>query len=259
MTTITCMRCKNDFVKNEKIQLLKSGRYVCPDCITTREERFGVNEMCFCCYKIMENLKIVRCCHAEICPDCLKSMGNNCEMCHPSKPIKTIIITREEVLNTLKNYRRKNKIKKTPTKESNDYWIHEKNLKQTRKYPINRFGKWMMYIKPSIIDEKWEEITKLYNDGKLTGIRSMKVSTVRKNPRASGRDYVVIFHCGPCDDEEKIISYGYNLLQYINYDQKYMYYKNDDQTRKGTRATGQRKNSLYKIEVKKNDEYMFID
>ncbi len=276
MTTIMCMRCKTDFAKNEKIQLLESGRYVCPDCITPQEEQFGVNEKCFSCYKIMENLKIVECCHAEICPNCLKSMGNNCEMCHPNGPIKTMVITKggevitlenyrrknklkEGEFGTLKNYRRKNKIKKTPTKESNDYWIHEKNLRQTRKYPVNRFGKWMMFIKPSIIDKKWEEIKKLYNEGKLTGIRSMKVSTVRKNPRASGRDYAVMFYCGPYDDEEKMMNYGDNLIQYIKYDQKYMYYKSADQTRNGTRATGQRKNSLYKIEVKKIDEYMFTD
>ena len=80
----------------------------------------------------------------------------------------------------------------------------------------------------------------------------MKVATKKQNPRASDASTgVIIFYCGPENDEKLMMSYGQNLLKYVPYTNAYgfMYYKSDIQTLQGTRATGQKSNSKYRIPV----------
>ena len=80
----------------------------------------------------------------------------------------------------------------------------------------------------------------------------MKVATKKQNPRASDTSSgVIIFYCGPENDEKLMMSYGQNLLKYVPYTNAYgfMYYKSDIQTLQGTRATGRKSNSKYKIPV----------
>ena len=80
----------------------------------------------------------------------------------------------------------------------------------------------------------------------------MKVATKKQNPRASDASVgVIIFYCGPENDEKLMMSYGQNLLKYVPYTNSngFMYYKSDIQTFQGTRATGRKKNSKYKIPV----------
>ena len=76
-----------------------------------------------------------------------------------------------------------------------------------------------------------------------------------KNPRASSDvDQGMIYYCGPYDNEEEVMKIGRHLLQQIEYKNRngHMYYKSDVQTLQGTRATGSRSNSLYKIPVPRN-------
>ena len=78
----------------------------------------------------------------------------------------------------------------------------------------------------------------------------MKVATKKQNPRASDASTgVIIFYCGPENDEKLMMSYGQNLLKYVPYTNAYgfMYYKSD--ILQGTRATGRKSNSKYKIPV----------
>ena len=145
---------------------------------------------------------------------------------------------------------------KKPTEEMEDYFIFENDpqisAKWGNKYDSKYAGKWMMFYPFSTLDEKWEEAIKNYRSGKLIGIDSMKVSTKKKNPRASDDSTgVIIFYCGPANDEKLVMSYGHNLLKYVPYINAYgfMYYKSDMQTLQGTRATGQKSNSKYKIPV----------
>ena len=80
----------------------------------------------------------------------------------------------------------------------------------------------------------------------------MKVATKKQNPRASDTfDGVIIFYCGPENDEKLVMSYGQNLLKYVPYTSAngFMYYKSDIQTLQGTRATGRKSNSKYRILV----------
>ena len=83
----------------------------------------------------------------------------------------------------------------------------------------------------------------------------MKVSCGgRHNPRAQDNDsQVLIFYCGPPEDEANVLSYGENLLRRMRYQPNssnpYIFYKSDQQTFAGTKATGQKKNHLYKLKV----------
>lgn len=134
--------------------------------------------------------------------------------------------------------------------EVNDFpWLFYENSEFKTKYP-NEIGKWMMFFrKGQELDEKWSTACDLYRNEKLTGILSMKVSTNYENDRATSKnDGVLIFYCGPCNDETLIMDYGRNLLKHIPYKPAgfggYMYYKSDKQTMAGTRATGQTKNYM---------------
>ena len=53
------------------------------------------------------------------------------------------------------------------------------------------------------------------------------------------------------DNKELMMSFGQNLLEHIDYTNRYgfMHYKSDKQTFHGTRATGNKKNSQYRIAV----------
>jgi len=138
-----------------------------------------------------------------------------------------------------------------PSQVSKDYWLYEKsNFPNTS--PAN--GKWMLFYLNKDIDAAWIKAKTLMRKGALTGIPAMKVSTARENSRASdSNSQVIIFYCGPPDDEANVIRYGENLVAVMNYrslnSNPYVFYKSDEQTMAGTRATGQGKNHLYKIRV----------
>jgi hypothetical protein len=81
-----------------------------------------------------------------------------------------------------------------PSKIHDSYWIYEKNDKFDK---LSFDGKWMLFFDKKIIDEKWRLLKQLYNDGKLIGIHSVKVSTAKDNPRATNQKTgVIIAYCG---------------------------------------------------------------
>lgn len=113
-------------------------------------------------------------------------------------------------------------------------------------------GKWMMFFKKGDeMDQKWKEACDLYRQGKLDGIRCMKVSAGLHDPERASDDIhgVICFYCGPANDEAALMTYGKSLLRNISYNSKFMRYKSDKQTRAGTFATGQKVNSMYTIKV----------
>ena len=107
-------------------------------------------------------------------------------------------------------------------------------------------GKWMLFYDKKEIDEKWKQIKQLYRDGQLSGIVQMKCSTIYKNPRASGDKKTIILYCEPEQNEEHIKNIGKNILNLMKYSDK-IYYKTNNQTKLGTRATGQTGNHKYSI------------
>ncbi|XP_018007067.1 uncharacterized protein LOC108664885 isoform X2 [Hyalella azteca] len=116
----------------------------------------------------------------------------------------------------------------------------------------SKSGKWMIFVKHDAMFSMWKKSCNLYREGKLEGIHSMKVSTSKPSPRTTvDGTGVIIFYCGPCDDQELMMRYGRNLvtvLQFFN-SKGAIPYKSDAQTALGTRATGCKVNSMYWLRV----------
>jgi len=127
-------------------------------------------------------------------------------------------------------------------------WIREDSLRNNFTN-ISNVGKWLLFYHKNDIPDRWNEIVKLYRDGQLDGVMSMKRSTQVPNPRASTkRDGVIILYCNKSEDEDRIMEIGRNIIHKTAYDyQRHITYKADWQTRLGTVSTGNTNNSLYKL------------
>ncbi len=110
-------------------------------------------------------------------------------------------------------------------------------------------GKWMLFYDNSMMNHAWIKARKLFREDKLYGIASIKCSTSYNNPRSSSSySGVIIFYCCNSSDQDVIMDIGLKLLNSMNYkEQKVIYYKTDEQTLKGTSATGATKNYTYRI------------
>lgn len=130
-----------------------------------------------------------------------------------------------------------------PSKTYNKPWIDEYN---TLYKNYKSGGKWILFYKMENIDKMWETVKYLYNNGKLIGVYSIRVST---NFRYDNNSGVIMCYCGPPDDRENVLTYGKNIVNLLNYNSNsgYIYYKTD------TYNQGFRK-SLYKIKVNRNYE-----
>lgn len=136
-----------------------------------------------------------------------------------------------------------------PTEVTSSPWLYEHNPEIVQRYPVAD-GKWMLFCHKSQLNAMWDFAKTKYRSGQLEGITSMKVSTGYGNPRASkSDDGVILFYCGPSQDERLIMHYGQKLLEEIPYTSAtgWVSYKSDEQTTAGTRATGQKKNYLYRL------------
>lgn len=132
-----------------------------------------------------------------------------------------------------------------PSGVNNYPWLYE--IKDFNDIGSADVGKWMLFYLKSELDQKWSDIKKLYNNDGLPGVIHLKCSTNMPNPRSSNNnDGVIIIYCKNSYDEGTIISIGTNIIEVTKYN-KTLYYKTDEQTRNGTRATGSTKNYLYKI------------
>jgi Domain of unknown function (DUF1917). len=144
------------------------------------------------------------------------------------------------------------KIERKPMDMIDTPWISEGPTDESKTNEVD--GKWMLYYNKTQINEAWENIKKLFRENKLHGIHSMKVSTAYKNPRASEENYgVIICYCGPESNEKLVKGYGKNLIEEMKYksERGYVYYKSDEQTWNGTKATGQQKNYKYFLKTEK--------
>jgi hypothetical protein len=117
-----------------------------------------------------------------------------------------------------------------PSQVHHSYWVYALEHSQASQFP-NKDGKWMMFFPMNEIDARWHEAVQLYRSGKLVGINSMKSSTAQQNPmptRLHKQDEaILIFYCGPCEDEEDVMEYGRNILDHMRYNAETFYYKSD--------------------------------
>ncbi|XP_018021885.1 uncharacterized protein LOC108678049 isoform X2 [Hyalella azteca] len=156
---------------------------------------------------------------------------------------------------TLQTYRLQNsRCVEDPTAELNVNYILEERetLALEFEHEESKSGKWILFVRINSMFSMWTKSCYLYREGKLEGVTSLKASTAKDNPRKTGDDNgVIIFHCGPSDDKEKILRYGMNIVMLLKYfnDKGYIPYKTNEQSAKGTRATGNQVNCLYKLPV----------
>ncbi|XP_018013056.1 uncharacterized protein LOC108670118 [Hyalella azteca] len=118
-------------------------------------------------------------------------------------------------------------------------------------------GKWMLFFLHEYMDDMWAKAVELYSAGELPGIVSIKTSTAAPNVRSGETEYGVIrFYCGPYDDRERVLQYGLKLIekmQYFSNNFGFAAYKTDEQSKIGTKATGAKKNYLYRLPVSTYD------
>lgn len=141
-----------------------------------------------------------------------------------------------------------------PMNEHVRLYIEIKDEEIASKYPFDSIkrGKWMLFVSNKHMNDMWQKALRLYRAGELTGIISIKTSTAASNPRAAEtKTGAIRFACGPSDDEDKVLTYGRNVVAKMGYysDRGYIAYKTDLQTAKGTRATGAKRNFHYRITV----------
>jgi hypothetical protein len=141
----------------------------------------------------------------------------------------------------------------------NDVYIEKLwESKETTVKDIFERGKWLLFFdKNDNFINKWQELLKLYQAGKLIGVSSMKCSTSYKNKRANNdTEGIIVINCiDNSSDKETITQSGLNVMKLLNYD-KEMYYKSDLQSYIGTTGTGSKMNYLYKIKPQQPD---FLD
>ena len=137
-----------------------------------------------------------------------------------------------------------------PTQITNAYWIYHGGLDVI----FIDTGKWMLFYPKLLLDSKWIELCNLFDNGKLFGVVSMKCSTSMKNPRSSTSNNdngVIILYCNYSSNEEEIMNIGKKIVYYIqDYPSYAIYYKTDEQTLVGTKATGATKNYTYMIKIR---------
>jgi hypothetical protein len=117
-----------------------------------------------------------------------------------------------------------------PSQTHDNFWVSALDRNITAQFP-NQDGKWMMFFPMSEMDARWTEASQLYYSGRLTGVNSMKASTAKQNPmpeRLHGPDEgIIIFYCGPSEDEANVMEYGRNILNNMHYPRDTFYYKSD--------------------------------
>jgi hypothetical protein len=150
-----------------------------------------------------------------------------------------------------------------PMSVNNNPWLYERLNKVSNKEAENKItqddnsessfggtGKWMLYFQKDQMNLNWSLARKLLKTEQINGVRSMKCSTGFTNPRSSCSETgIIIFYCNSSDNEQYIKQIGKNILDLFQYkEQKYIYFKTDEQTEMGTIATGNKINSKYKLE-----------
>jgi hypothetical protein len=134
-----------------------------------------------------------------------------------------------------------------PTETISTPWLYEDDGRTEERDDV---GKWMLFYDNDIMDTRWADFKTLYRQNQLPGVISMKCSTAMKNPRASNANSVILFYCNNSGDENTIMNIGKNIVSHADiHPWYYTYYKSDEQTRLGTRATGVKKNWLYRTRV----------
>lgn len=93
--------------------------------------------------------------------------------------------------------------KKSPSSETDAYWIEAEGQKRTYPPHTERGGKWLLFLPRSGVDEAWGKVVAALGEGKLGDYA--KVSTARGNPNAPDpKDHVICVYTYDSDDVEDV-------------------------------------------------------
>ena len=108
-------------------------------------------------------------------------------------------------------------------------WLYEPAETQVIKSDV---GKWILFYNDSVINEKWLFAKKLYRNGELDGVMSMKCSINYDYNRAYSKNQkVIVLYCNISYDGEIIKNIGKNILKLFEYKENdFIYYETDTQT-----------------------------
>ncbi|XP_018013058.1 uncharacterized protein LOC108670119 [Hyalella azteca] len=143
---------------------------------------------------------------------------------------------------------------KKPMEEFEEEFIKLEIEEIAAKYKFHESlrGKWMMFFENESMNDMWAKAVELYSAGELPGVISIKASTAAHCARSSDPSCGAIrFKCGPLTDRELVLQYGQQLVKKMQYCDTlgFVAYKTDGQSRIGTKATGTKKNYLYRLPV----------
>ena len=142
-----------------------------------------------------------------------------------------------------------------PSNTFDKYWL---SCIKENNNEYNNIGKWMLFFNKKYMDEKWLLVKELFKTQQLDNVIGIKCSTSLSNDRVSEsnlKEGIIIFYCSNSFNKEYIILIGNTILNKINYDKEFIYYKTDEQTYEGTHETGCNKNHSYRL---KNPKYKDI-
>ncbi|KAF9422767.1 hypothetical protein BGZ76_003737 [Entomortierella beljakovae] len=131
-----------------------------------------------------------------------------------------------------------------PTQIVDDFWVW---VERGRFSGGDYTGKWMLFYDLTVLDEKWDHVKSLYEQGLLGENGLAKCSTARSNPNAtSKKSGVIIIYTPDFRDQETVYDVAVVLHEKLSY-KGIMYYKTDAQTHAGLYASqGSKKNHIYR-------------
>ncbi|KAG0020581.1 hypothetical protein BGZ80_003952 [Entomortierella chlamydospora] len=132
-----------------------------------------------------------------------------------------------------------------PTQTIDAYWVYAYHKSSAAANASgSNYGKWMLFYAKPVLDEKWERVKNLLEQGLLGD--AAKCSTAKENPNAtSSKTGVIIVYTSDYTDQDDVYRVAKVLYDELEYG-KTMYYKTDDQTYAGLYANrGSKKNHTY--------------
>jgi hypothetical protein len=102
---------------------------------------------------------------------------------------------------------------------SRDFWVYYDGIDES-KHSVNSDGKWMLFYPKEELDERWVDACNHFDAGHFQRVCAMKVSTLRRNPRAPDpKKGVIILHTPRMSDEEQKKT-GYAIMSAMGYAEK---------------------------------------
>ncbi len=82
---------------------------------------------------------------------------------------------------------------------------------------IDHGGTWILHYDIGNVQDAWCKAVKLYEYNELIGIDMLKVCTASSTEKVHKTKKSLLFTCGPACDKNRILAYGRNLVEKMDY------------------------------------------